>query len=267
MLEASFGGGTGRWELRRTSFLQGGQSHQLLVLTDLSRALREEERQAWKRLIRVLGHELNNSLTPIKSIASSLENLLRRDPRAPDWEDDTKRGLAVISSRADALSRFMEGYARLAQLPRPNLRPLDVGTWIRRVVGLETRLEVTVIPGPDLTIQADSDQLDQLLINLLRNSIEAALAGRAAVSVGWARGQQLAEIWVDDSGPGIANTANLFVPFFTTKPNGSGIGLVLSRQIAEAHGGSLVLLNLENASGCRALLRLPLQGTSASPAL
>jgi nitrogen fixation/metabolism regulation signal transduction histidine kinase len=259
MLETSFQGGAGRWELRRTSFWQGGQPHQLLVLTDLSRALREEERQAWKRLIRVLGHELNNSLTPIKSIASSLGGLMSRDPRPPDWEEDIRRGLAVIGSRGEALSRFMDAYARLAQLPPPRLQPLDVGTWVRRVVRLEARLDVILNPGPDLTIQADGDQLDQLLINLIRNGVEAALTTGGKVSVGWARTQSMADVWVDDEGPGLSNTANLFVPFFTTKPAGSGIGLVLSRQIAEAHGGSLILRNREGTTGCRALVRLPLR--------
>ncbi len=259
ILEASFPGGAGRWEFRRTSFWQGGQPHQLFVLTDLSHALREEERQAWKRLIRVLGHELNNSLTPIKSIAASLGGLMYRDPRPPDWEEDIRRGLAVIGSRGEALSRFMAGYARLAQLPPPRLQPLDLGTWVRRVVRLESRLGVAVIPGPDLTIQADGDQLDQLLINLVRNGVEAAQTTGGNVSVGWARAQSLVEIWVDDEGSGLSNTANLFVPFYTTKPAGSGIGLVLSRQIAEAHGGSLILRNREGAAGCRALLRLPLR--------
>ncbi len=259
ILEASFPGGAGRWELRRTSFWQGGQPHQLFVLTDLSRALREEERQAWKRLIRVLGHELNNSLTPIKSIAASLGGMMFRDPRPPDWEEDLRRGLAVIGSRGEALSRFMDGYARLAQLPPPKLQPLDLGTWVRRVVRLEVRMNVALSPGPELTIQADGDQLDQLLINLIRNGVEAAQATGGGVGVGWTRAQSHAEVWVDDEGPGLSNTANLFVPFFTTKPAGSGIGLVLSRQIAEAHGGSLVLRNREGAAGCRALLRLPLQ--------
>jgi two-component system, NtrC family, nitrogen regulation sensor histidine kinase NtrY len=257
LMEAFFPGGAGRWEMRRTRFWQSGMPHHLLVLSDLSKALREEERQAWKRLIRVLGHELNNSLAPINSIAASLATMLDRNPRPPDWEEDARRGLAVIGNRGESLSRFMEGYSRLAQLPPPKLQPVDVHAWINRVACLETRLHVAVVRGPDSIIQADGDQLDQLLINLLRNAVDATLLTGGSVQIGWQKRQSAVEVWVDDEGPGISNKANLFVPFFTTKPHGSGIGLVFCRQIAEAHQGSLVLENRIESRGCRALLRLP----------
>jgi two-component system nitrogen regulation sensor histidine kinase NtrY len=256
-LQKVFPGGMGRWGVSRSTFREGGLPHQLLVLSDLSRALREEERQAWQRLLRVLGHELNNSLTPIRSIADSLENLILRDPLPEDWREDLEHGLAVIAARAEALTRFMEAYSRLARLPQPRFQPVDLGACIRRVVGLETRLPVTLAPGPRLEIQADGDQLEQLLINLLRNAVDAALETGGAVSVRWARNANYAEVLVEDEGPGLPNTANLFVPFFTTKPGGSGIGLVLSRQIAEAHGGSLALQNRASGRGCEARLRLP----------
>jgi two-component system, NtrC family, nitrogen regulation sensor histidine kinase NtrY len=258
LMEASFPGGAGRWEMRRTKFWQSGSPHHMIVLSDLSRALREEERQAWKRLIRVLGHELNNSLAPIKSLAASLNSLLNRNPRPSDWEEDAHRGLAVIENRGESLSRFMEGYSRLAQLPAPRLQPVNVAAWINRVACLETRLAVTLVSGPDLVIQADGDQLDQLLINLVRNAVDATLSTEGTVRIGWLKNRSTVEIWVDDEGLGISNSANLFVPFFTTKPHGSGIGLVLSRQIAEAHQGSLVLENRTDTHGCRALLRLPI---------
>ncbi len=259
LVNASFPGGAGRWEIRRTKFWQSGQPHRLLVLSDLSKTLREEERQAWKRLIRVLGHELNNSLAPIRSIAGSLAALLDRDPRPSDWEEDAARGLTVIKNRSESLSRFMDGYARLAQLPPPKMREMDVPAWIRRVANLETRVAVGIAPGPDVKIRADEDQLDQLLINLLRNAVDAALDAGGSVQIGWAKSASALEVWIDDDGPGISNASNLFVPFFTTKPNGSGIGLALSRQIAEAHQGSLSLDNRADARGCRALLRLPLR--------
>ncbi|MBN1568058.1 MAG: PAS domain-containing sensor histidine kinase [Acidobacteria bacterium] len=265
LIDASFPGGTGQWEMRRSKFRQEGMPHRLLVLSDLSKTLREEERQAWKRLIRVLGHELNNSLAPIKSIAGSLSSLLHRSPLPGDWEEDTRRGLAVIQNRSESLSRFMEGYARLAQLPPPQLEPVNVSAWIRRVSCLETRMEVKIIADPDLTIRADEDQLDQLLINLLRNAVDAALGTGGAVQIGWAHSSSVLEVWIDDEGPGISNASNLFVPFFTTKPNGSGIGLALSRQIAEAHHGSLSLDNRRDARGCRALVRLPLRQIETPP--
>ncbi|HOB99829.1 MAG TPA: ATP-binding protein [Verrucomicrobiota bacterium] len=257
-LQAAFAGGLGRWNIRRSTFRQGGRPHQLLVLADLSQALREEERLAWQRLLRVLGHELNNSLAPIKSIADSLARLLEQDPLPEDWREDSRRGMEVLSGRAEALSRFMESYSRLARLPHPRKGPVDLGTTIRRVAGLETRLAVSVRPGPDLVVQADSDQIEQLLINLVCNAADAALETKGAVTLRWAKAGAQVEVCIEDEGPGLSNTANLFVPFFTTKPGGSGIGLVISRQIAEAHGGSLQIENRKDRQGCIARLRLPL---------
>ena len=257
ILEAAFPGGSGRWEIRRTSFRQGGVPHRLLVLADVSRPLREEERQAWQRLIRVLGHELNNSLAPIQSIAGSLQGLASQAEPPADWREDLRQGLAVIASRAEALSRFTTAYAKLARLPAPRPTPFSVDALLRRVATLETRLAVGVIPGPAVTLEADADQLEQLLINLVRNAVDAALETRGGVAAGWRRAGGQIEIWVADDGPGLPSTANLFVPFFTTKPAGSGIGLVLSRQIAEAHGGSLTLENRRGHRGSIARLRLP----------
>src|SRR5690606_28487848 len=235
IIDASFAGGSGRWSARRSMFRQGGAPHQLLVLSDLSKTLREEELLAWQRLIRVLSHEINNSLAPIKSIAGSLMAALSRTPRPADVDEDLQRGLSIIAGRSDALQRFMASYARLARLPAPRLAPLDVGEWVRRVVALETRLPVTIEPGPDTVIEADGDQLDQLLINLVRNAVDASLETGGGVSVGWSRTGGKVIVRVTDEGQGLSDTTNLFVPFFTTKPQGSGIGLALSRQIADAH--------------------------------
>ena len=258
-LEVSFPGGTGRWELRRSVVRQEGSRFQLIALSDLSRALREEERQAWKRIIRVLSHEINNSLTPIKSISGSLQALLDRRQLPADFGEDAERGLAIISSRAESLGRFMASYARLARLPNPELGPVDVRTLVQGVADLETRLPVEVEPGPELTIEADADQLEQALINLVRNAVDATLeTGGGRVSMGWMTRNGKLYVLVEDEGPGLADTGNLFVPFYTTKPGGSGIGLVLSRQIVEAHGGSLVLEGKGAEPGARARLVLPL---------
>ena len=205
----------------------------------------------------MVGHEINNSLAPIKSLGGSLQDLIKRGRRTDDVDADLMQGLGVITSRADALGRFMSAYAQLARLPAPQLKPVDVGVWVRGVAGLETRLDVQVRGGPGLVIQADADQLEQLLINLVRNAADAALETGGGVRIGWIRRDGLVEVWVDDDGQGIKDSGNLFVPFFTTTPAGTGIGLALSRQIAEAHGGSLTLENRDDGRGARARLRLP----------
>ena len=258
LLDASFPGGAGRWEIRRSLFRQEGLPHQLLVLSDITRALREEELQAWQRIVRVIGHEINNSLTPIKSISSTLQSQLLQQNRSSDWEADLSRGLTIIGSRSESLSRFMTAYARLARLPQPKLQAVDVGTLVQRVARLETRIPVTIAPGITTTVSADPDQIEQALINLIRNAADASLENGGGVTITWVRLRVHLELQIEDEGPGISNTSNLFVPFFTTKPGGSGIGLVLSRQIAEAHGGSLQLENRATARGCVAHLRLPL---------
>ncbi len=256
-LEMTFPGGAGRWGVRVGRFWQEGLPHQLLVLSDLTRALREEELQAWKRLVRVLGHELNNSLTPIRSIANSLKTLVERESSMSDGKADILQGLAVISGRAEALTRFMQAYARLAKLPPPKKRKVSVPAWVQRVIELETRMRVGISSGPDLDIRADGDQLEQLLINLVRNAVDAAQETGGGVQVGWRVKAPRLEVWVQDEGPGLPESSNLFVPFFTTKAGGSGIGLVLSRQVAEAHGGTLTLENSTPGPGCIATLRLP----------
>ncbi|MGA2431019.1 MAG: ATP-binding protein [Candidatus Acidiferrum sp.] len=265
-MELSFPGGSGRWGMRRGSFRQAGLPHHLVVLSDLSRALRDEERQAWQRLIRVMGHELNNSLAPIQSVAQSLESGLQSLTSEPESQtgpgaallDDMRQGFSIIRSRTEALGRFMAAYSKLARLPSPKLAPVDVRAWISRVAKLETRVKLKVEEGPDVMISGDADQLEQLLINLVHNAADAVQENGGKASIGWSRQDSYLNVWVADEGTGISNTANLFVPFFTTKQGGTGIGLVLSRQIAEAHGGTLTLENRRDVTGCEARLRLPL---------
>ncbi len=252
--------GAGPWELRRGSFRLSGRLHALVVLSDVSGALREQEREAWKRLIRVMGHEINNSLAPIQSISDNVLKTMARSPRGDDWEQDVSSGLSVIGRRAEALGRFMSAYAQLARLPRPRLGRVEVGEWVRRTAKLEQRLAVEILGGPDVAVQGDADQLDQLLINLLKNAVDATLEnGGGGVRVRWTSSDRAVHLVVEDDGPGVADTANLFVPFFTTKPGGSGIGLVLARQIAEAHGGETSLRTRGDKHGAEATVRLPIR--------
>jgi two-component system, NtrC family, nitrogen regulation sensor histidine kinase NtrY len=245
----------GRWDVRQSSFREGGVPHRLLVIADITRALREEEAEAWRRIVRVLGHELNNSLAPIKSIASSLESLVAREPLPHDWRDDVARGMRVIGTRTEAMTRFTRAYAQLARLPEPRKSELRIDELVRRVAALETRVPVR-IEGAPLNIDADADQLEQLLINLLKNAADASLETGGGVTIRWHTIDHGVALAVEDDGPGLSGTENLFIPFFTTKPQGSGIGLFLSRQIAEGHGGTLTLENRAQRRGAVATLTL-----------
>src|SRR5262249_10170883 len=261
-VQMTFPGKHGRWAISHTAFRENGVPHELLIVSDLSRALREEERQAWQRLIRVLGHELNNSLAPIKSIAGTLSSLTVRAALPQEVSEDMQGGLRVIANRVESLNRFMQAYTRLARMPAPTRTRIDVGPLVQRVASLERRLLVKTLDGPAISIDADPDQIEQVLINLIRNAVDASLdpslKNPGTVEVGWRTNARAVEIFILDQGPGLLNSDNLFVPFFTTKHGGSGIGLILSRQIAEAHGGVLQLSNRRDRSGCEAVIALPI---------
>lgn len=258
--------GVRRWELRRTTYREKGLSHPLIFLSDLTRTLHQEERLAWKRLIQILRHEINNSLTPIQSVAQTLRARVA-DDGSGQWQEDVREGLEIIASRSEELSRFIASYSKLTRLPDPVFTTVNVPAWIQHVTGLEKRVAVSVCAGPELDIEADRGQLEQLLINLIANAAEASLEakpdGDGCIEVGWHAEEGLFYLWVDDDGPGFDPAKDPFVPFYTTKPTGSGIGLALGRQIAEVHGGYLTLEPHPDRPGSRAYLRLPIQQTPA----
>lgn len=265
VIELNLNDSQARWLLRRSAFRQNGVPHTLVVLSDVSRALREEERRAWQRLIRVLGHELSNSLAPIKSIAGSLGSRVSAMPTDTEGRSDLQRGLEIIETRSASLHRFLDAYRKLAQMPAPTLKEVSITTLIERVANLETRVRVSVHPGPNIVFEADPDQLEQMFINLVRNAADAVLetssengqSESAKVLVRWEASDAEVAFFVDDVGAGLLNPANVFTPFYTTKPHGSGVGLVLSRQIAEAHGGRIEIGNRANAPGCTVKVVLP----------
>lgn len=257
-----------RWIVKRASFRLNGIPHTLIVLSDVSAALREEERLAWARLIRVLGHEINNSLAPIKSIAETLRIRVTEEI-PPEHSSDFYRGLEVIENRAESLNRFLQAYRQLMGLPAPRLEFIALEPLVDRVARLETRVTVKMWAGEEIRLSADPDQIQQALINLIRNAAEAALGPDtnhecgACVEVEWKSTGTEVVVAITDNGPGLTNESNLFVPFYTTKPNGTGVGLVLAQQIAQAHRGSVELRNRgDGNSGCRAELRLPLSISS-----
>ncbi len=264
--EHVFAGRSGRFEIRHAPLRSEGRGGQLLVINDVGRVLREEERVAWQRLLRVLGHEVNNSLAPIQSMAGTLANLAQRETLPDDWREDFRSGLALIEHRSAALARFLARYGQLARLPPPRLQPIDLASLIEKLARLDQRVAVHVSPGEPCEVMADADQLEQALINLLRNAVEASMAVNGTVRMGWRRDAARVLIEIRDDGPGPPPSDNLFVPFFTTKPGGSGIGLALARQIAEAHGGGVSLVARSDPPGALATLWLPLPGGQAASA-
>ncbi len=252
----SLPGGSGRYVIRRRPFRMEGRPHVLLVLAEVSGALRAERQEAWQRLVRVLGHEINNSLAPIKSIAETLRSMVLRDDRDIDI-DELNNGLKRIAERAHALGRFVGGYAALARVPEPVLQTFALAPLASRVAAMEQRVAVE-LDGPELEIEADSDQLEQALINLVKNAADSLEQQQGSVKLRWRIKDAGTLIEVLDDGPGPPDSDNLFVPFFTTKPGGSGIGLLLARRIAEMHSGWLTLeRRADGERGACARLWLP----------
>jgi len=241
-------GGSGRFMVRRRRFRLGGVPHRLLVLAEVGGVLSAERNEAWQGLVRVMSHEINNSLSPIKSLAETWKSRLERDGQALEL-DRLSDSLDLIARRSASLTRFVGLYASLARMPEPDRRLVRIDGLVEKVAALETRVEVQR-SGASVDFLADADQIEQALINLLRNAADATLARfgdeTPAIELRWHRRGNNLEIEVLDRGPGPPPSDNLFVPFFTTKPGGSGIGLLLVRRIAELHGGGFELLPRED---------------------
>jgi nitrogen fixation/metabolism regulation signal transduction histidine kinase len=257
LVEHSFAGASGRWQIQLQSYRYKGKPAKIYFITDLQQILGEEEIAAWQRLIRVISHELNNSLTPIVSICQTLDNSLSR-LRLPSGDNDLREGLAVIEGRAKGLRDFVSDYARIAKLPEPQKVTFGVNELLNKVSKYFLLHRVVFSPYDCETLLfGDPAHLEQLLINLITNAVEASPEGKQVNVSCRVRGAVL-ELEVKDSGIGVSNPANLFVPFYTTKAKGAGIGLMLCRQIAAKHGGQVSLENRQDSSGAIARLTLPI---------
>ncbi len=256
------------------SYTHYGQQHYLLFISDIQRILMDKERDAWQKLHRVLSHEINNSLTPISSISNTLLNLIpasaenNQSTETPPAPSPLEKGLQVIKSRADSLHAFIDRFQRISRLPPPDKKPFCLTQLINKCIPLFTSSQVTLHNQQSVEVFADPVQLEQVLMNLLRNAEEAMIhakddlidhpekAPSRCIDIYVARQGNQVTIIIDDQGSGISNPDNLFVPYYSTKPGGSGIGLVLCRQIAFNHNGDLSIKNRDNTQGARAVLTI-----------
>lgn len=239
------------YHLSRRTFRLNGRPHELVLLRQLTAELRRQEVQTWKKVIRVISHELNNSLAPIASLAHSGAELLRRGQH-----DRLPNALATIEERARHLEGFIRDYARFAKLPSPRVEAVE---WRRFVAQLRTQVEfVDDIQPDDGIARFDAAQMEQALLNLLKNAHESG-SPPASVRLGVRRQPDAWRIDVLDRGSGMneAVLGNALLPFYSTKRNGTGLGLALAREIAEAHGGRIALLNREGGGLCVSMV-LPL---------
>jgi nitrogen fixation/metabolism regulation signal transduction histidine kinase len=258
LLEHRFPGADGRWQIHQSYYRHQGKPGRILFITDLKQVLSEEEITAWQRLIRVIGHEVNNSLTPITSICQTLEKLLSL-PQEQRNEEDIRGGLSVIAERAKGLKEFISVYARIARLPEPQKIVLQTSDLIKKLQRFFSDQAVIFSEVPhNIKLFGDPVHLEQVLINLVKNAVEASQNTESPVEVDIRIKDHRCEFVIKDCGVGISNVANLFVPFYTTKAQGAGIGLTLCRQIAAKHNGQVSLENREDSKGAIAKLILPL---------
>lgn len=258
LIDHRFPAGEGRWQVGQQTYRQQGRPSRILFISDLKQVLSAEQASAWQRLIRVISHEVNNSLTPIMSLCQTLATILERSS-SPEHIDDVRENLSVIAERARGLKEFITAYARITRLPESQMTLFHLEQLINRLTSIFAPAALEWVgPVPDIQLFGDPVQLEQALINLVKNALEAAGGEAPSAQMRCAVKDGFCEFEITDSGSGISNTNNLFVPFYTTKPDGSGVGLALTRQIADRHYGEVTLGNRADGRGAVARLVLPL---------
>jgi nitrogen fixation/metabolism regulation signal transduction histidine kinase len=256
LIDFRFPGAEGRWQIRQHAYRHQGQSSRILIIADLKQVLSDGEISAWQRLIRVISHEVNNSLTPISSLSQTLANMLDKSGGLQDG--DVREGLSVIAERAKGLQDFISGYARLARLPEPRKSAFPAAELAAKLGRFFAGQPLDIVDFPHVMLFGDEVQLEQALINLIKNGLEANPPGAPPVQLSCRLHEGQCSFQIADHGPGIVNPDNLFVPFYTTKAEGAGIGLILSRQIAARHHGQVTLENRPDGTGALAQLVVPL---------
>lgn len=258
VLQLSFAQHNGRFRVHCEEFRSSGLQHRLILITDIAHLLRMEEDKAWQNLVRVLSHEINNSLTPIASISQTLLKMSQSQQGFPPEDKDLSQGLKLISERSHDLQEFVNSYKKLNKLPAPNLQEFDITLIANKVANLFDQKKFKIISQESIALMIDAIQIEQVLINLVKNGIEASTDNQPPVTMSWLYTEDQCRILIVDCGTGVRNPENLFVPLYTTKPHGSGIGLALSRQIIESHNGQLTLSNRSDQQGCVAQIVLPI---------
>jgi len=242
-----------RFKIRSSSFKDHSGQHQLLMLTDISSELRKMQSQSWQQVVRVLSHEIKNTLTPIQSLAQTLAQF----SQVPDQ----KEALNVIVERSQNLTEFVQQYSQMTQVYSLNLKEIDLKNTLSKMCMLHP--DLVVKNKLDVKyITADPILFEQVLLNLITNAKQASsLQGmdneKITISFNSYQIVGFTILEISDYGSGIQNSDNLFVPFYTTKQNGQGIGLVLCRNIIEQHGGQLTLVNKVNEKGAKACIKIP----------
>jgi two-component system, NtrC family, nitrogen regulation sensor histidine kinase NtrY len=255
--EYDFPGKSGTWRIQRSQHLERGNAFRLLFIVDLRAALRAEELNVWKRLTQVISHEVNNSITPIISLSATVQSLLNEVAIDDELAKELNIALELIAQRSQHLHYFVRRYAEMARLPAPNKILTDISPLLSRLPTLVSDTRVTLdLPSGPVIAYCDPVQLDLVLVNLMKNAREAMME-TGVISVRCRQESAFWQLEIRDEGMGVTNPGNLFVPFYSTKKNGNGIGLIVSRQIVESHGGSLGLRNRSDRPGCIAELRLP----------